>query len=155
LGFEFARAIIPDEALKKIEFSGIFEYRKKSIDIYAAWNVEINRTAAKIDDTGLKDHDETIKQLIATELLPKAREYENELISIRDKLFGDLFKGIATWEFPTISIAYFAHLGFAGAVAAFAAALKGTAPHVVDYISARRAAARKHAVSYLIGLSKR
>jgi hypothetical protein len=96
LGFEFARAIIPDEALKKIEISGIFEYRKKSMDIYAAWNVEINRTAAKIDDTGLKDHDETIKQLIATELLPKAREYENELISIRDKLFGDLFKGIAT-----------------------------------------------------------
>jgi hypothetical protein len=87
--------------------------------------------------------------------LPKAREYENELVSVRDKLFGDLIKGVATWEFPTISVAYCANLGFAVAVAAFAALVKGTVPHVVDYVSAKRAAVRKHAVSYLIGLSKR
>ena len=51
--------------------------------------------------------------------MPKAREYEGELVSIRDKLFGDLIKGVATWEFPTISIAYFGNFGFTGAVAAF------------------------------------
>ena len=87
--------------------------------------------------------------------MPKVGEYENELASIRDKMFGDLIKGVATWEFPTISLAYFANLGFAGAVAVFACALKGTVPHVVDYINSRRAAHRKHAVSYLIGLSPR
>jgi hypothetical protein len=86
--------------------------------------------------------------------MPKVSEYEAELKSIRDKLFGDLIKSVATWEFPTISIAYFAHLGFAGAIAAFAAALKGTVPHVVDYVTSRRAVVRKHAMSYLIGLSK-
>jgi hypothetical protein len=97
---------------------------------------------------------EAIQKIIATELMPKVGEYENELVSIRDKMFGDLIKGVATWEFPTISFAYFTHLGFAGAAAAFAGALKGTVPHVVDYISSRRAARRKHAVSYLVGLSR-
>jgi hypothetical protein len=155
LGMEFARTIIPDEALRKLDFKGIFEYREKTKDVYAAWNIEINKTAAKIGDLDLQDPEEAIKKLIATELLPKVREYENELVSIRDKLFGDLIKGVATWEFPAISIAYFANLGFAGAVTAFAAAVRGAAPHVVDYINSRRSAVRKHAVSYLIGLSKR
>jgi hypothetical protein len=155
LGLEFARAIIPDEALRRLEFKDIFEYRHKSKEIYDAWNIELNKIASKISDSDLKTPDETIRKLIATDLMPKVREYEAELASIRDKLFGDLIKGVATWEFPTISIAYFANLGFAGAIAAFAAALKGTVPHVVDYVTSRRAVTRKHAMSYLIGLSRR
>ena len=87
--------------------------------------------------------------------MPKVREYETELISIRDKLFGDLIKSIAAWEFPTISIAYFANMGFTGAIVAFAAGLKATVPHIVDYVTSRRAVVRRHAMSYLIGLSKR
>ena len=155
LGLEFVRAIIPDEALRKLDFKDIFEYRAKSKDVYEAWNVDLNRTAALISDSDIENIDETIRKLIATELMPKAREYEGELVSIRDKLFGDLIKGVATWEFPTISIAYFGNFGFTGAVAAFAALVKGVVPHVVDYVSSRRAAVRKHAVSYLIGISKR
>lgn len=155
LGLEFARAIIPDEALRKLEFKDIFEYRHKSKDIYDAWNIELNKIAAKISEQDLKDPDETIRKLIATELMPKVREYETELISIRDKLFGDLIKSIAAWEFPTISIAYFANMGFTGAIVAFAAGLKATVPHIVDYVTSRRAVVRRHAMSYLIGLSKR
>jgi hypothetical protein len=155
LGLEFARAIIPDEALRKLDFKGIFEYREKSMDVYKAWNVDINRTAAIISDSDIENIDETIRKLIATELMPKVREYEVELASIRDKLFGGLIKAVVTWEFPTISIAYFGNLGFAGAVTAFAAGVRGVVPHVVDYVSSKRAAGRKHAVSYLIGLSKR
>lgn len=154
LGLEFARAIIPDEALRKLEFKDIFEYRTKSKEIYDAWNIELNNIASKLSDSDLKTPDETIRKLIATDLMPKVSEYEAELASIRDRLFGDLIKGVATWEFPTISIAYFANLGFAGAIAAFAAALKGTVPHVVDYVTSRRAVTRKHAMSYLIGLSR-
>jgi len=155
LGLEFARAIIPDEALRKLEFRDIFEYRQKSKDVYEAWNLELNSIAAKISETEIKDPDETIRKLIATDLAPKVRAYEAELESIRDRLFGDLIKSVATWELPTISFAYIADLGFAGAVAAFAAVLRGTVPHVVDYVTSRRAVVRKHAMSYLIGLSKR
>jgi hypothetical protein len=154
IGLEFARAVIPDEALRKLEFKDIFEYRVKSKAVYATWNAELNKIAAKLSDSDLQKPDETMGKLIATELIPRVREYESELVSIRDKLFGDLIKSVTTWEFPTISIAYFANLGFAGAVAAFAAGLKSTVPHIVDYVTSRRAAVRRHAMSYLVGLSK-
>ena len=147
LGLEFARSIIPDEVMRKLEFRDIFEYRNKTKDVYRAWNIEITKTAAKISEIDMQDPDETIRKLIATDLQPKVLEYESELVSIRDQLFGNLIKGVATREFPTISLAYLANLGFAGAVAAFAAAMKGTVPHIVDYVSSRRAAIRKHAVS--------
>lgn len=155
LGLEFARAIIPDEVMKKLDFKDIFEYRRKSKDVYDAWNIELNKTAAKLSESDLIDQDETIRKIIATDLMPKVREYELELESIRDRLFGDLIKSVATWEFPTISIAYFANLGFAGAIAAFAAGMRSAVPHIVDYVASRRAVVRNHAMSYLIGLSKR
>jgi hypothetical protein len=50
---------------------------------------------------------------------------------------------------------YSAEFWICGAVAAFAAGLKGVVPHVVDYVSSKRAAVREHSVSYLIGLPKR
>ena len=155
LGYEFARAIIPDEVLKELGFKGIFEYRNKSNDIYKAWNIEINKVAAKISDYDLNNPEDTIQKLITTDLLPKVSEYESELVSIMDKLFGDLIKGVVKLEFPTISIAYFANMGFAGAVTVFAAAVRAVVPHLVDYVSSSRAAVRKHAVCYLVGLSKR
>ena len=99
LGLEFARAIIPDEALRKLEFKDIFEYRRKSKEIYDAWNIELNKIASKISDSDLKTPDETIRKLIATDLMPKVSEYEAELTSIRDKLFGDLIKGVARGNF--------------------------------------------------------
>jgi hypothetical protein len=87
--------------------------------------------------------------------MPKVRGYENELASIRDKLFGDIIKSVVTWEFPTISFAYLTNLGFGGAITAFAAGVRATVPHVVDYVTSMRAVKRRHAMSYLIGLSKR
>ena len=66
LGLEFARAIIPDETLRKLEFKDIFEYRRKSKEIYDAWNIELNKIASKISELDLKTPDETIRKLIAT-----------------------------------------------------------------------------------------
>ena len=136
LGLEFAKAVIPDEVLRELQFEEILKYRKKTTDIYKAWNVDLNKIAAKISDSDLRTPGKYIK-LIASELMPKVGEYENELASIRDKLFGDLIKRVVAWDVPTISIAYLTNLGFAGAVAAFAAAGRGAIPHVVDYVSSR------------------
>ncbi len=155
LGLEFARAIIPDEALRRLDFSAIFEYRHVSKDIYKAWSIDLNRIAAEVADSDLTDPNEAIRKLIATDLQPKVQEYEDQLVAIRDKLFGDVMKSVVTWEFPTVSLAYLTNMGFGVAVAAFVAGLKATVPHAIDYISAKRAARRKHAVSYLIGLRKR
>jgi hypothetical protein len=73
LGLEFAKAIIPDEVLSKIKFKGIFAYRDKSKDVYKAWNVELNNISAKIGDADLRNPEETIRKLIATELIPGAK----------------------------------------------------------------------------------
>lgn len=168
LGLQFVRAVIPDEAMKRIKFEDIISYREQSKDVYAAWNVEISNVAAKIGDADLRTPGDTVRKIIATDLRPKIIEYENEMASIRDKLFGELIKSVITWELPTLSIGCVAHLGFTGALAAFAtvanagaivgaltAGAKATVPHLVDYVASRRAAKRNHAVSYVVGLTRR
>ena len=113
LGLEFARAVIPDAALRKIDVSGILDYRRKSSDVYKAWSATINE-CVEIADAEMQNPNDAIQKIIKTELMPKVGEYENELAAIRDKMFGGLIKGLATWEFPTISVAFLANLGFAG-----------------------------------------
>jgi hypothetical protein len=154
LGLQFVQSVMPDELLRKIEFTGVFDYREKTKDLYDAWNVELNRVSAKIGEADLARPVETIQSIIASELAPKIKEYENEMASARDALFGSLIKGVAKWELPTLSMSYVANLGFAGALAAFAAGVQATVPHVVDYVQARRNIKRKHAVSYFVGLNK-
>ena len=75
--------------------------------------------------------------------------------SARDAMFGDLIKGLATWQVPALSLSYIAQMGYMGALANFAAGVRATVPSVVDYVKARRSAERKHAVSYLVGVAKR
>ena len=122
LGLQFVRAVIPDEVLKLLKVPDILTYWENSKDIYAAWNVEIGNAAAKIGDADLRNPSEAVQKIIATDLLPKIREYENEMVGVRDKLFGDAIKNVVAWEFPALSIGYVAHLGFTGALEAFAAA---------------------------------
>jgi hypothetical protein len=155
LGMQFARSVVPDALLQKIDFKGIFEYRTETKDLYQAWSAEIAQAAAKITDADMAHPDEAIKKIIATELAPKLREYESEMSSARDRLFGNIIKDVVTWELPTLSLSYFANLGYSTALAAFVAGAKATVPHVVDYVNARRTAKRKHAVSFLVGLTKR
>ncbi|MEY9607070.1 hypothetical protein ABIF74_011823 [Bradyrhizobium japonicum] len=90
LGLHFARSIIPDEMLKKISFGGIFDYRRNSEDVYRAWTTLINSVAAKISDGDFSNPENAINKIIASELAPKITEYENELASVRDRLFADL-----------------------------------------------------------------
>jgi len=165
LGLQFARAVIPDEALRKLDFKDIFEYREKSKDIYSAWSIEVNKAAAKISDSDFSNPDEAVRKIIASELFPKLREYENEMASVRDKLFADLVKGLSVWELPTISLAYLTDLSNFSTLSIFATALKtaaviagaakGAVPSIADYVTGKVAAKRKHAVSYLVGLAKK
>jgi hypothetical protein len=164
LGLQFVRATIPDEALKRLDVPDLISYREKSKDIYAAWNIEISRIAAKIADADLRNPAAAVEKLIAAELMPKLSEYENEMASVRDKLFSDVIKNVLTWELPAVSIGCITSLNFTGALQAFvtsaalvgaAAGVKATVPPLVDYVTSRRAARRKHAVSYLLELTRR
>jgi len=117
--------------------------------------VDLNRLAAELDDLSPEQVEKEVPKLIATELAPKLRDYKAEMAAIRDELFGDLIKGIVDWKVPTLSVGSYATLGYAAAIAMFASSLGGAVTRpVVAYWSAKRAARRKHAVSYLVGLSK-
>jgi hypothetical protein len=150
LGFQFARSVIPDQALRQIDFKGIFDYRRKSKDLYDAWNEEISGAAAKIADADLTRPNDAVQKIIATELKPKLREFENEMASIRDSLFGGIIKDVTAWELPTLSVSYVANLGYAGALAMFAAGVRATVPHLVDFVKGRREAKRKHAFRFYL-----
>ena len=154
IGLAIAQAVIPDDALDHLKIPDIFEYRQQSKDAYDAWSVEMNRLSATIEETEPDRVCERIESLIKAEIAPKMLEYKNEMISVREKLFGDLIKTITTWQVPSLSLAYLTGLNLPTALAIFAAAASPVVPSVVDYFQGRRDAARKHAVSYLIGIQK-
>jgi hypothetical protein len=153
IGLEFAKAVIPDEVLQKLSLSEIIEYRRKSADVYRAWTAEINLMAAKIDDLTVAEAHARIPKLITTELEPKIVAYKAEMATIRDTLFGEIVKGVTNWKVPTLSFGSMATLGFTAAITAFvsSSAVMAVGP-VADYVKSKRSVARKHAISYLIGL---
>ena len=155
LGLTFAKTVIPDEALQKLSLGDISSYRKKSASVHDAWMADLNHLAAKLDDLSPEQVEKEIPRLIAMELTPKLNDYKTEMAAIRDGLFGDLVKGVVDWKVPTLSIASFATLGYATAITAFAGSLAAAVANpIVTYGKARRGARRRHAVSYLVGLSK-
>jgi MFS superfamily sulfate permease-like transporter len=113
----------------------------------------LNEIAAKIDDLTVADARDRIPRMVATELEPRLVAYRAEMASVRDSLFGDLMKAVTDWKVPALSFGSMATMGYTAAITAFvsSAAAMATKP-VVDYVTARRGAARKHAVSYLVGL---
>jgi len=154
LGFEMVKAVIPDALLQDLTVADILGYRQESKAAYAAWDAEINRFAARLDDVDPTQAELTIPKLIAEELMPRIIECRNEMQSVRDKLFQSLVRRITTFQFPTTAIAYYHSGNLVHAVMAF---LASAAPAIVqpfsDYAAQRRAMKRKHAVSYLVGIS--
>lgn len=150
LGLAIAQAVIPDAALDQLEIPAILEYRTTARDAYHAWSVEIERLSTMIEETEPEKVRDRINSVMATEIAPKIIEYQNEMKSVRDRLFGDLIKTITKWELPSLSLAYVAGLNLPSALALFAAAAAPAVPAVVDYFQARRETSRKHAISYLI-----
>jgi len=155
LGLEVAKSVIPDEILEKIDIQDILKYRRKSRDVYRAWSVEIDRLSAQLDDIDLSKAEEQLQGIIKSEVQPRLLEYENEMMSIRDQLFGNLIKEIVKWEVPTLSIAYLSSLNTIGAIAAFVGALSPSVPHLVDYVQAKRELRREHGLAYLVGLKQK
>ncbi|HUV05130.1 MAG TPA: hypothetical protein VMX94_08480 [Armatimonadota bacterium] len=155
LGLEIARAVIPDEALAKLSFRDILDYRKKAASAYEHWTVEINKLAAEMDSLKTDKTGEQIGRLIAAKVAPRLIEYRNEMKAIRDGLFGDLLKTVTWWKVPVLSLAWLARLSYTEAIAAFVAfALIPAVPAVVDYVGQKREVSRKHAAAYLIGLAR-
>ena len=154
LGLEIARSVLPDQALEELQIEDLASYRRKTQDAYNAWSTELDKLVASIDDLEPSKVRESLPKLIATEVAPRITEYQNEMVSAREKLFGGLLKSLVKWQVPTFSVAYVSGLSSTAAIAAFFAAGIHTAvaPAIVDYIISRRAIKRKNGLAYLVGL---
>jgi hypothetical protein len=105
IGLEFAKAVIPEEVLAKIEASDVLEYRRKAADVYEAWTAELNSMAVKLVELPINELQERIPKLLVAELQPRLVSYKAEMASVRDTLFADLMKSVvADWKVPTISL---------------------------------------------------
>lgn len=155
IGLDIAKSVIPDEALNQLKITQILEYREKTKDAYTAWITEVNRAAAKIGKIEGNVSSDEIAQIIATDFTPKVIEYENDMCAIRDDIFADVMKKIVKWEVPSLSLAYLANFGIAGALTLFASALVPAIPDVVDYFKSKRDIERRNAMSFVIKLSKK
>ena len=154
IGMDIAKSVIPDEALKNLKITEILEYREKAKDAYTAWITEVNKAAAEIGKIDGNISPDEIARIIATDFTPRVIEYKNEMAAIRDDIFADVMKKVAKWELPSLSLAYLANIGFAGALTIFASALAPAIPDVIDYFKERRNIERRNAMSFLIKLSK-
>jgi hypothetical protein len=154
LGIDIAKSVIPDEALEQLKITEILNYREKAKDSYTAWITEVNRAAAEIGKIDANITPDEIAKIIATDFTPRVIEYKSEMCAIRDDLFADVMKKVATWEFPSLSLAYLANVGITGALILFASAFVPAIPDVIDYFKSKRDIERRNAMSFLIKLSK-
>lgn len=153
LGLAVAKCVLPDQIIERITIEDVFKYRRASKDAYDAWSTEIESWAARVTELEPSRVEKEIPKILDMELKPKLIQYQNEMKSVRDNLFGDLIKSVSRWEVPTMSAVYFAGINLSSALGAFAA-LTPTIPPLVDYFLKRREVNRRNSVSYLIGVSK-
>ncbi|MEK7759204.1 MAG: hypothetical protein AAB304_06340 [Pseudomonadota bacterium] len=154
IGLDIAKSVIPDEALNNLKITQILDYREKTKDAYKAWITEVNKVSAEIGNIEGSISPDEISRIIATDFAPRIIEYKNEMSAVRDDLFADVMKKVATWEVPSLSLAYISSIGMAGSLALFAAALAPAIPDVIDYFKDKKDVDRRNAMSFLIKLSK-
>src|SRR5258706_7963670 len=106
LGLEVATAVIPDEALTKLNFADILDYRKTAKDAYSSWFTTINKWASELDAMTPGEVAKELPKLKAEKLMPSVVEYRNEMKSIAEKLWGDLLKTFARSPIPALSLGY-------------------------------------------------
>jgi hypothetical protein len=154
LGLAVAKSVVPDQILKELSIEDLFSYRRATKDAYVAWSTEIDKLAAQVENTDLDHHLSEIPRILSTEIKPKLIEYQNEMKSSRDKLFGELIKKVVSFEVPTISLSQLIGLNTTTAIIAFATGLIPAVPPIVDYFTKGRDIRRRNSMTYLIGVSE-
>lgn len=156
LSFAIFDEILPAERLEKLTFKEIFAYRRETGAAREAFLEHLAALRAKqgiVSKEG--DYSGAIKDILATEIVPEARKFKNQIDRVYDKLFGNLATsaisflggGAAVLQIlGDLSWPNILHLaGLAGAAVGKAA------------IEARqdvRAVHRECAISYVLGLDQ-
>lgn len=153
LGLAITKAVIPDEALAHLTMKDLFEFRKSTIETYAAWSVEVECLAQKLLDVPSEQFNSQAANVIFTDVRPRMIELQRCMAASRDKLFGDLIKSVLNWKVPTFTVAYISTQSIPVVLGAFAATLVPALSGVVDHYFKRRELVRNNSMAYLVGLS--
>ena len=106
LGLEVATAVVPDEALEKLNYTDILDYRRTAKDAYRNWFATINKWASEIDAMTPAEVAKHLPKLQSEKIAPSIIEYRSEMKAIAEKLWGDLLKTFARYPIPALSLGY-------------------------------------------------
>lgn len=155
VGLEITRAVIPDEALQKLTLADIMNYREKAGDAYRAWTAELNTIADELDRIAPEELQTRVPRLVAKKIQPKIIQYENEMKSVAESLFGDLLKGVVNAAVPWLSLGLASYVSFDSALIGFVISMGTNIPSATtNFVLANRKVKRAHGLAYLIDLKR-
>jgi hypothetical protein len=154
VGAAMLQTVIPDELIHSATIDHLIDFRRRSRDLYGAWSTEVNRLSSSIESMDPSVLANDVPHLLATDVVPKLLEIRHEMKSIRDNLFAELIKKVATWEFPTLSLAHLLGAGIGESLLLFGNALVPAVPPLVDFLTARIDVRRRNSLSYLLELQR-
>jgi hypothetical protein len=154
VGSAMLQAVIPDDLVRAASIEQLIEFRRRSVDLYKSWSIEVNRLSAQIDSLDPAVLAKEVPRLLATDVAPKLHEIRQEMKSIRDSFFADLIKKVAALEFPTLTIANYLNAGVGMSLLLFGNALVPAVPLLIDFLRARVDTRRKNNLSYLLEVQR-
>jgi hypothetical protein len=155
LTFAIFDQVISAERLETLSFTDIIRYRKASEKAREAFLEYLSVLQAKQADIGIDgDYAGVIEKLVATEIVPAARKFRNDLDTIGDSLFGALAKGAVGFLGSSSALQLFSDLSWekilalAGVTAAYVTKVG------IEGFLADRAARRECSISYVLSLDE-
>jgi hypothetical protein len=153
LSFAIFDELIPAERLEKLGFPEVVRYRRESEKAREAFLEYLAVLQAKQAEIGLDgDYAGAIEKLVATDIVPAARRFTNELATIADSLFGTLAKGAVGVAGSSAALQLFGELSWEKLLGLAAAAAAYVTKVGIDGILADRKARRDCSISYILSL---
>jgi len=155
LSFAIFNDLIPRERIDHLSLQDIVRYRKESEKAREAFLEYLVALQAKHSDVGIEsDYAASIEKQVATEIVPAAQKFRNDLTTIADSMFGALAKGVVGFVGSASIVQLLSDLSLEKILLFATAAASYMAKVGIDGIIADRRARRECSVSYILSLEK-
>lgn len=153
LSFAIFDELISTERLQKLNMGDVFTYRKESAAAREEFLEHLGAIQAKQSKIGLDgDYAGTIRQLVATEVMPAVTTFKKKMQTIDETLFGAIAKGAVGAVGCSSALTLFSDLSWPKILNLAAVAAAYVAKAAIDAILAERAAKRECSISYILSL---
>jgi hypothetical protein len=147
--------LVPSEILGKITIRDTISYRKESEsarDAFLEHLLVLQAKLGQIPEGG--DYAATITKIITTEVRPAAREFQNKLVTISEKMFGKLAGAAVVAVGSPAAIQIFGDITLEKLASVGATAAFYVAKEIIETMTESRTVRRDCALSYLLDLEK-